>query len=156
MRCQCHLWSQLRAILPQNGHGEAPVEKNRDMDCVVSVTYGHRYAQFSQKMGTALRKLKCEGEVEGDRHLIVSHIFTLTLTSPSPITLTLKLTSAERSFSLLKLIKIDLQNRTSDERLSDLTVLSIHKSITQQLNIEDIIDEFAKSKRKLNFINQLT
>ena len=64
--------------------------------------------------------------------------------------------SAERSFSLLKLIKIDLRNRTSDERLSDLTVLSIHKSITQQLNIEDIIDEFAKSKRKLNFINQLT
>ena len=63
---------------------------------------------------------------------------------------------AERSFSLLKLIKTDLRNRTSDERLSDLTVLGIHKSITQQLNIEDIIDEFAKSKRKLNFINQLT
>ena len=118
------------------------------MGCVVSVTYGHRYAQFSQKMGTALRKLKGEGEVEGERHLIVSHIFTLTLT--------LKLTSVERSFSLLKLIKIDLRNRTSDERLSDLTVLSIHKSITQELNIEDIIDEFAKSKRKLNFINQLT
>ena len=125
------------------------------MGCVVSVTYGHRYAQFSQKIGTALRKLKGEGEVEGERHLIVSHIFTLTLTiklTPSP----LKLTSAERSFSLLKLIKIDLRNRTSDERLSDLTVLSTHKSITQQLNIEDIIDEFAKSKRKLNFINQLT
>ena len=64
--------------------------------------------------------------------------------------------AAERSFSLLKLIKTDLRNRTSDERLSDLTVLSIHKSITQQLNIEDIIDEFAKLKRKLNFINQLT
>ena len=45
---------------------------------------------------------------------------------------------AERSFSLLKLIKTDLRNQTSDERLSDLTVLSIHKSITQQLNIEDI------------------
>ncbi len=59
---------------------------------------------------------------------------------------------AERSFSALKLIKTYLRNRTGDERLSSLAI-NIHKNIAQQLNIEDIIDEFSKSKRKLKFTN---
>jgi hypothetical protein len=64
-------------------------------------------------------------------------------------------TGAERSFSVLKLIKTKLRNRTGDERLSDLAVISIHKSIAQKLNVEDIVDDFAKSKRRINFTNQL-
>ncbi|CAF1557109.1 unnamed protein product [Adineta ricciae] len=62
--------------------------------------------------------------------------------------------SAERSFSVLKLIKTKLRNRTDDERLSNLAVINIHKGIAQELNIENVIDEYAKSKRKLNFSNQ--
>lgn len=62
---------------------------------------------------------------------------------------------AERSFSVLKLIKTKLRNRTGDERLSNLAVISIHKNIAQKLNTQDIIDDFAKSKRRLNFMNQL-
>jgi len=62
---------------------------------------------------------------------------------------------AERSFSVLKLIKTKLRNRTGDERLSDLAVISIHKNIAQKLNIESVIDEFAKSKRRINFTNEL-
>ena len=62
--------------------------------------------------------------------------------------------SAERSFSILKLIKTKLRNRTSGERLSDLVVISINKNVAQKLNIESIIDEFAKTKRRLSFINE--
>ncbi|CAF3454261.1 unnamed protein product [Rotaria socialis] len=55
---------------------------------------------------------------------------------------------AERSFSVLKLIKTKLRNRTGGERLSDLAVINIHKNIAEELNIENVIDEFAKSSRK--------
>jgi hypothetical protein len=58
---------------------------------------------------------------------------------------------AERSFSILKLIKMKLRNRTGDERLSDLAVISIHKNIGQELYIQSILDELAKSKCKISF-----
>ncbi|CAM4847026.1 unnamed protein product [Rotaria magnacalcarata] len=61
---------------------------------------------------------------------------------------------AERSFSTLKLIKTKLRNRTGDERLSDLAVINIHKSAAEKLNVDSIIDEFTRSKRKINFTNE--
>jgi hypothetical protein len=60
----------------------------------------------------------------------------------------------ERSFSILKLIKTKLSNRTGHERLSDLATISINKNIAPKLNIESIIDEFVKSKRKISFNNE--
>ena len=61
---------------------------------------------------------------------------------------------AERSFSTLKLIKTYLRNRLNDERLSDVAVINIHKDIAQELNIENVVDEFTKSKRRLSFTNE--
>ncbi len=61
---------------------------------------------------------------------------------------------AERSFSILKLIKTKLSNRTCHERLSDSATISINKNIAPELNIESIIDDFAKSKRKISFTNE--
>ncbi len=61
---------------------------------------------------------------------------------------------AEPSFSILKLIKTYLHNRTSDERFSDLVVINIHENIARELNSESIIDEFAKSKCRLSFTNE--
>jgi hypothetical protein len=61
---------------------------------------------------------------------------------------------AERSFSTLKLIKRKLRNRTGNERLSDLAVINIHKAVAGNLDINSIIDEFAKSKRKIDFTNE--
>ena len=60
----------------------------------------------------------------------------------------------ERSFSILKLIKTKLRNRTGDERLSDLAVISINKNIAQKSNIKTIIDKFTKSKRRISFTNE--
>jgi hypothetical protein len=61
---------------------------------------------------------------------------------------------AGRSFFVLKLIRTYLRNRIGVERLISLAIINIHKNIARKLNIEDIIDEFAKSKRKLNFTNE--
>jgi hypothetical protein len=61
---------------------------------------------------------------------------------------------AERSLSILKLIETKLLNQTGDERLSNLTVITINKNTAQELNAETIIDEFAKSKRRISFTSK--
>jgi hypothetical protein len=66
----------------------------------------------------------------------------------------ISIAGAERSFSTLKLIKTKLCNRPGDERLSDLAVINIHKTVAENLNIDSIIDEFFKSKRKISFTNE--
>lgn len=38
---------------------------------------------------------------------------------------------------------------------SDLAVISIHKNVTEELNIENIINEFVRSKRKISFTNEV-
>ena len=60
--------------------------------------------------------------------------------------------SAERSFSTMKQIKTFLRNKTGDERLSSLALLTIHKEVTSQLDPEKIVDEFAKKKRRIKLI----
>lgn len=69
------------------------------------------------------------------------------------LTLPVTITSAERSFSKLKLIKNYLRNSVSQERLSNIAVLNIEKKKTQELNIEKIINDFAHNKaRKKNIL----
>ena len=53
----------------------------------------------------------------------------------------------------MKSTKTRLRSRTQDEWLNILVVINIYNNITQKLNIEDIIDEFSKLKRQLNFMN---
>jgi len=61
------------------------------------------------------------------------------------IALTIPVTSAtcERSFSVMKLIKTYLRNRTEDERLSDLATLFVYKQRARSLDRDKIIDTFA-------------
>ncbi|XP_025405165.1 zinc finger MYM-type protein 1-like [Sipha flava] len=61
--------------------------------------------------------------------------------------------SAERSFSKLKLIKNYLRNSIGQERLSSIALLNIERQQTNDINIENIIDNFANKKaRKMNFL----
>ncbi|XP_026818973.1 zinc finger MYM-type protein 1-like [Rhopalosiphum maidis] len=61
--------------------------------------------------------------------------------------------SAERSFSKLKLIKNYLRNSIGQERLSSIAMLNIERQQTNDINIENIIDNFANKKaRKKNFL----
>lgn len=61
--------------------------------------------------------------------------------------------SGERSFSKLKIIKNYLRSTMSQERLSNLSIISIENQIAGELEISDILDQFAiKNARKIHFI----
>ena len=60
--------------------------------------------------------------------------------------------SCERSFSVMKLIKTYLRNRTEDDRLSDLATLFVHKERARALDRGRIIDTFAsRVDRRVQF-----
>ncbi|XP_060845842.1 52 kDa repressor of the inhibitor of the protein kinase-like [Rhopalosiphum padi] len=65
-------------------------------------------------------------------------------------TLPVSTATAERPFSTLKRIKTYLRNSMSEKRLNGLAMLSIHRDLDCQT--DEIIDELAKKKRKLDFI----
>ena len=50
---------------------------------------------------------------------------------------------AERTFSTMNRLKTPKRSKLSDERTSDLVLLSHEKRLTKGLSIESIIDEFA-------------
>lgn len=68
------------------------------------------------------------------------------------LTIPVTTASAERSFSKLKIIKNYLRTTMKEERLSNLTVLSIEHDICESLDYEELINEFAELKaRKVKF-----
>jgi len=64
---------------------------------------------------------------------------------------TLPVTTAtnERSFSALKYIKNYLRSTMSDNRLTGLALLYVHRDIP--LNYDTVIDDFVKGNRRLQF-----
>ncbi|XP_060849613.1 uncharacterized protein LOC132928766, partial [Rhopalosiphum padi] len=66
-------------------------------------------------------------------------------------------TSAERSFSTLKRVKTYLRSSMSDNRLNSLAILNIESQLTNSLNYDKIIEDFARSnarrKKLIEFIN---
>ncbi|KAK0136706.1 hypothetical protein N1851_027113 [Merluccius polli] len=52
--------------------------------------------------------------------------------------------SCERSFSMLKLIKTAMRSTMTDERLSNLGVLSVESRRARAINLDDFVDVFAK------------
>ena len=70
------------------------------------------------------------------------------------LTLPVTVASGERSFSKLKLIKTYLRTTMSQDRLSDLGILSIEQDIRKSLDMEmeSVITQFAEAKaRKVKF-----
>jgi hypothetical protein len=61
-------------------------------------------------------------------------------------TLPVTVAGGERAFSKLKLVKNYLRSTTSQERLDSLARLSIESQLSRQLNIQDLISEFANKK----------
>lgn len=70
------------------------------------------------------------------------------------IFLTIPVTTAtcERNFNKLKIIKNYLRFTMSQERLTNMGIISIEPELATKINFEDIIDEFAtKKSRKVKF-----
>lgn len=69
------------------------------------------------------------------------------------LTLPVTVASCERSFSKLKLIKNYLRSSLKQERLTNLSILSIEQVMANNIDYEDIINDFASVKaRKHQFI----
>jgi hypothetical protein len=67
------------------------------------------------------------------------------------ITMLVSSASSERSFSAMRRVKNCLRATMGDERLSNLSLLHIHR--TRNLSVEDVINKFAVRKnRRLDFI----
>ena len=51
-------------------------------------------------------------------------------------------------FPSLKRIKTNLRSTMSDDRLTNLALLTIEKDLTMKLSLEDIVDKFSSSDRR--------
>jgi len=68
------------------------------------------------------------------------------------LTISVSVASAERSFSKLKLKKSYLRSTMSQQILNELVLLSIEKDFLNEINYDNLIDNFASQKaRKINF-----
>ena len=74
---------------------------------------------------------------------------------PLHITLTIPVSvaTAERSFSKLKIIQNYLRSTMGQERLANLEIISIESDILQKIDIDLLINQFAKNKaQKVQFL----
>ncbi|RYE18120.1 MAG: hypothetical protein EOP45_14635 [Sphingobacteriaceae bacterium] len=63
------------------------------------------------------------------------------------VTIPVSVVSGERAFSKLKLIKKYLRNSMSEERLNELTIISIENDIAHSIKYDDIIADIANTVR---------
>ena len=69
------------------------------------------------------------------------------------LTISVIVALTERSFSKLKLIRTYLRTTMSQERLSDLAMISIENEYLDKLNYDDLIEEFvSKNVRRSSFL----
>jgi len=70
------------------------------------------------------------------------------------LTIPLSIASVERSLSKLKIIKTYLWSTLSQQRLNGLTLLSIEKEMSNEINYDNLIDNFASKKSKKLILNK--
>ena len=68
------------------------------------------------------------------------------------LTIAVTSTESERSFSTMKRIKTRLRTRMTEDRLSDLSILSIEKEVAQGLDDNMMIDEFSASDKNRRIV----
>ena len=81
--------------------------------------------------------------------------FTPNTAVASRILLTLPVTvaSGERSFSKLKRIKTYLRSTIGQERLSGLALIAIENEIAKEIDLKEVIREFAQIKARRVVVN---
>lgn len=61
--------------------------------------------------------------------------------------------SAERSYSIFKLIRTYLRSSMGQDSLCNLVILSIENSIARSLNFDEVIDTFAEQKDRRKYFS---
>ncbi|KAK9083768.1 hypothetical protein Scep_030239 [Stephania cephalantha] len=64
------------------------------------------------------------------------------------LTLHVSTASTERAFSAMKRIKTDLRNRMEEEFLTDTMIIHIEREFAQNIDIDEVIDEFDSLKQR--------
>lgn len=64
------------------------------------------------------------------------------------LTICISVASCERSFSKLKLIKNYLRSTMNQERLVNLSVLSIERKVSKEIDFTEVIENFSKMKAR--------
>ena len=65
------------------------------------------------------------------------------------MTIVVSTAKCERCFSALKRVKSYLRNSMSDQRLTNLAILSIEHDISEKIDFDKIIDNFAHKNRRI-------
>ena len=65
------------------------------------------------------------------------------------MTISVSTAKCERCFSALKRIKTYLRNSMSEQRLSDLAVLSIERDFSDSLELDLVVNNFAHKNRRI-------
>ena len=69
------------------------------------------------------------------------------------LTLPITVASAERSFSKCKLIKTYLRSAMSQDRLVGLATIFIERTIAEELDLTEIIKDFASAKARKSYFS---
>ena len=68
------------------------------------------------------------------------------------LTIPVTTATAERSFSVLRCLKTWLRNTMTQERMNNLLLLHVHKTITDALDLREIVEKFATvNEQRQNF-----
>ena len=127
-----------------------------DANCLLPMVDAYNLDKDSMRMEATLARRSLKGKDMDSISDVIRELYLLedafpTLLKLLQICLTIPVSTAEceRSFSAMKRIKTYLRTTMSDERLSDLAILSIEKEISSKLVIDDIIDKFASIRKIL-------
>ncbi|XBH96765.1 hypothetical protein VPH35_087086 [Triticum aestivum] len=68
------------------------------------------------------------------------------------LTIPVTVASAERSFSMLKLLKSYMRTTMTQQRLNDLATISLESEVLEKIDYEDIIEDFiSKNTKRMKF-----
>ena len=123
----------------------------------LALTYNLDFELLSMESTLAKRTLeKTDMESVGDvfRELVPLKVAFPTLLKAIQIALTIAVSTAEceRSFSALKRIKTYLRSTMTEQRLTDLAILSIEKELTCEISLDAVVDQFATTDKNRRIV----
>nr|CAH7728490.1 unnamed protein product [Callosobruchus chinensis] len=90
-------------------------------------------SKFKDPIKTAVETLQeCDEDMFPNEHKLLIILATLPVSTAS----------SERTFSTLKRLKTYLRNRTGEDRLVGLALMTIHRNI--DIDADQVVDEFAR------------